>query len=114
MLSTTPAASQPYPDRLLRIWDICRIPEVSETKAAENRARRDAARRAGDRKKGAKNTRHAGRIVKPRPAREGLLPLSPAAWWAGVKSGRYPQPVRLGRITAWRESDILALVEKGV
>jgi predicted DNA-binding transcriptional regulator AlpA len=26
-----------------------------------------------------------------------LLPISPSTWWVGVHSGRFPQPVRLGR-----------------
>ena len=42
-----------------------------------------------------------------------LIPVSASTWWAGVKSGRYPQPIKLGaRITAWRIEDILALTEK--
>jgi prophage regulatory protein len=33
----------------------------------------------------------------------GPLPISRSSWWAGVASGRYPKPVKLGpRITAWR------------
>jgi predicted DNA-binding transcriptional regulator AlpA len=45
-----------------------------------------------------------------------LIPVSKSTWWAGVKSGRYPQPVRtLGeRITAWRVEDIRALIERAV
>ncbi|MBE0616240.1 MAG: AlpA family phage regulatory protein [Burkholderiales bacterium] len=41
-----------------------------------------------------------------------IIPVSKSTWWAGVKSGRYPQPVRtLGaRITAWRVEDIRALI----
>jgi predicted DNA-binding transcriptional regulator AlpA len=40
-----------------------------------------------------------------------IMPISRSAWWAGVKSGRYPKPVKLGpRTTAWRVSEILALV----
>lgn len=37
-----------------------------------------------------------------------LIPVSKSTWWAGVKSGRYPQPSRnLGeRITAWHVEDI--------
>jgi predicted DNA-binding transcriptional regulator AlpA len=43
-----------------------------------------------------------------------ILPVSKSHFWKGVKDGRYPQPVKLSeRITAWRESDILALVRKG-
>jgi prophage regulatory protein len=42
-----------------------------------------------------------------------LIPVSKSTWWAGVRSGRYPQPTRaLGeRITAWRVEDIRALIE---
>ncbi|MEI2635825.1 MAG: AlpA family phage regulatory protein [Methylotenera sp.] len=42
-----------------------------------------------------------------------VLPIGKSTWWAGVKSGRYPQPVRtLGqRITAWRVEDIRTLIQ---
>jgi prophage regulatory protein len=41
-------------------------------------------------------------------APKGPLPISRASWWAGVASGRYPKPVKLGpRITAWRVRDLL-------
>lgn len=44
-----------------------------------------------------------------------VIPVSKSAWWEGVKSGRYPQPVKLGpRITAWPVRDILKLIERGV
>ena len=43
----------------------------------------------------------------------GPIPVSKSTWWAGVKSGRFPKPVKLGpRITAWRAEDIRALVEE--
>jgi len=43
-----------------------------------------------------------------------LIPISRSTWWAGVRSGRYPQPMKLGeRATAWRADDIRALVEGG-
>ena len=39
-----------------------------------------------------------------------ILPISKTSWWNGVKTGKYPQPVKLGeRTTAWRESDIQKL-----
>ena len=48
------------------------------------------------------------------PAIPALFPVSKSTWWAGVRSGRFPQPVKLGqRTTAWRVEDILALIEKG-
>lgn len=41
-----------------------------------------------------------------------FIPVGKSTWWRGVKSGRYPQPVKLGaRITAWRSEDIRALIE---
>lgn len=43
-----------------------------------------------------------------------LIPVSRSSFWAGVKSGRYPQPVKLGpATTCWRAADILALIEGG-
>lgn len=43
-----------------------------------------------------------------------LIPVSRSAWWAGVKTGRFPRPVRLGpRTVAWRAEDVAALVENG-
>jgi prophage regulatory protein len=48
------------------------------------------------------------------PAVLALVPVSRATWYAGVKSGRYPQPVSLGpRCVAWRASDIQQLVSQG-
>ncbi|MBL4618632.1 MAG: AlpA family phage regulatory protein [Marinicaulis sp.] len=44
----------------------------------------------------------------------GPIPVSKSTWWAGVKSGRYPKPVKLGpRITAWRVEDIIHLIKNG-
>lgn len=41
-----------------------------------------------------------------------LYPVSRSSWWAGVKDGRYPAPVKLGpRTTAWRATDIRALLQ---
>lgn len=48
-------------------------------------------------------------------APEGPIPVCRSTWWAGVKSGRFPMPIKLGaRITAWRQEDIFKLVESGV
>ena len=42
-----------------------------------------------------------------------LLPIGRSTLWAGVKSGRFPRPVKLGpRTTAWRASDIATLLAK--
>jgi len=42
-----------------------------------------------------------------------IIPISKSSWWAGVKEGKFPQPVKLGkRTTVWRTSDIRLLIEK--
>lgn len=44
-----------------------------------------------------------------------LLPISASSWWAGVRSGRYPSPVKLGPgITCWKNSDLNRLLAEGV
>ena len=50
---------------------------------------------------------------KANPPIPAIIPISRSTWWAGVRTGRYPQPTRsLGtRITAWRCEDIRALIE---
>lgn len=41
------------------------------------------------------------------------FPVSRSSWWAGVREGRYPEPVRLGpRTTAWRVEDIRELIRR--
>ena len=40
-----------------------------------------------------------------------IMPVKKSCWWAGVKSGRFPKPVKLGaRVTAWRVEEIIALI----
>lgn len=42
-----------------------------------------------------------------------VIPVGKSTWWAGVRSGRYPKPVKLGpRTTAWRVEDIRALIAR--
>jgi prophage regulatory protein len=41
-----------------------------------------------------------------------VFPVSRSTWWNGIRNGKYPKPVTLSeRITAWRVSDIRALIE---
>lgn len=41
-----------------------------------------------------------------------FVPVSRSNWWAGVKSGKYPKPMKLSeRVTVWKLSDIRDLVE---
>jgi prophage regulatory protein len=43
----------------------------------------------------------------------GPIPIGRSTWWAGVKTGRFPKPVKLGpRTTAWKVEDIRDLIEK--
>lgn len=42
-----------------------------------------------------------------------IIPVSKSTWWAGVRSGRFPKPVKLSpRVTAWKISDIKLLIEE--
>lgn len=46
-------------------------------------------------------------------APHGPIPVSKSTWWAGVRAGRYPKPIKLGpRITAWRAEDIASLLHR--
>jgi predicted DNA-binding transcriptional regulator AlpA len=49
---------------------------------------------------------------KAKPPIPPIVPISKSTWWAGIKCGRFPQPIKLGpRTTAWRVSDIRELIE---
>ena len=42
-----------------------------------------------------------------------IIPVSKSTWWDGIKTGRYPQPVKLGpRITVWTVESIRALISQ--
>ncbi|MDR2241028.1 MAG: AlpA family phage regulatory protein [Zoogloeaceae bacterium] len=50
---------------------------------------------------------------KAKPAIPPIIPVSKSTWWQGVREGRFPKPVRLGRrVTAWRAEEIHAFIEK--
>ena len=52
---------------------------------------------------------------KADPPIPAILPVCRSTWWNGVKSGRFPQPVKLGvRTTCWRAEDIRKLIDGGV
>jgi prophage regulatory protein len=41
-----------------------------------------------------------------------LVPIGKSTWWAGVKAGRFPKPLKLSsRVTVWRAADIRALLQ---
>lgn len=42
-----------------------------------------------------------------------VFPVSRSHWWAGVREGRFPKPVKLSdRCTAWRAEDIRDLISR--
>ena len=42
-----------------------------------------------------------------------IIPVKKTCWWAGVKTGRFPVPVKIGngRGTFWRVEDIRKLID---
>lgn len=62
-------------------------------------------------------TKPIGSVVLPQegfvrlPTILSVVPVCRSTWWAGVKSKKFPAPVKIGpRITAWRVSDIRTLL----
>lgn len=49
---------------------------------------------------------------KAKPPIPPIIPVCHSSWWAGIKSGRYPQPVKLGpRTTVWSVASIRELID---
>lgn len=45
----------------------------------------------------------------------GPIPVSKSTWWEGVRDGRFPTPIKLGKgTTVWKAEDIWSLMETGV
>lgn len=88
----------------LRLNQIIGQKEVTEQEAAKNREVEN-------------QSTHKGKLCirpkRPRPAIIPLIPVSRSAWWLGVKSGRYPKPIKIGpRTTAWLKTDIERLINE--
>jgi prophage regulatory protein len=50
--------------------------------------------------------------TKANPPIPALVPVSKSAWWAGIKSGKYPAGIKLGpKTTVWRIKDVRALFD---
>lgn len=50
---------------------------------------------------------------KAKPPIPALIPVGKTTWWEGVKSGRFPKPVKLSpRITVWKIEDILDFIDR--
>jgi prophage regulatory protein len=51
---------------------------------------------------------------KANPVIPPIIPVGKSTWWNGVKSGRFPTPVKISpRVTAWKVEDIRNLIENG-
>jgi prophage regulatory protein len=49
---------------------------------------------------------------KANPPIAPLIPVRKSTWWAGVKTGRFPAPIKIGpRISAWKVEDIRRLID---
>ncbi len=40
-----------------------------------------------------------------------VIPVSKTTWWNGVRYGRFPKPIRNGRMTFWRSEDIETFID---
>lgn len=68
--------------------------------------------RTGTRNAATKPPQPVDALLLRLPAVLSTFPVSRSAWFAGVKDGRYPKPVRLSaRAVAWKASDIRTLVD---
>ncbi len=44
-----------------------------------------------------------------------IIPVSKSTWWAGVKTGRFPQPIKLSPgITVWKSDDIYTYISDSI
>ncbi len=51
-------------------------------------------------------------IIGDKKTNPAIIPVSRSTWWAGVREGRFPKSVKLGkRTTAWKVADIRRLIE---
>jgi hypothetical protein len=100
---------------LFRLSDVIGEEAITETQAAENRAYNEqAAAAALNDGRVDKQGRpiYARRPTRPRPATPAIIPIKKSCWWDGVKTGRFPRPVKFGGCTMWRVEDIRALIAK--
>lgn len=50
---------------------------------------------------------------KANPPIAPLIPVKKSCWWEGVRTGRFPQPLKLGpRVTVWRVEDIRDFIKR--
>jgi prophage regulatory protein len=39
-----------------------------------------------------------------------IIPISKSGWWLGIRTGILPRPVKIGRASLWKYSDIQELI----
>lgn len=54
-----------------------------------------------------------GRLLLDARTVAGLLSVSPRTVWSWSASGRMPRPVRVGRVTRWKRSEVERWIELG-
>jgi prophage regulatory protein len=55
------------------------------------------------------------RLLRIKDIIPGKIHISKSSWWNGVKTGKFPKPMKLGpRTTVWREAEIDRIVREGV
>lgn len=51
--------------------------------------------------------------LKANPPIPPIIPVGKSTWWQGVKSGRFPKPLKLSpKVTVWRVEDIRKYIEQ--
>lgn len=104
---------------LLCLAQIIGQTEITEEQAKKNREqnekeKQDAIAKKRFHLKGTQkgDPKYSRRPTTPRPAIPPLIPVRKSCWWDGIKSGRYPEPVKLGngRRPFWKVEIILALI----
>ena len=41
-----------------------------------------------------------------------VIPVSKTTWWNGVRDGRFPKPIRNGRMTFWKSEDLESFMDQ--
>jgi predicted DNA-binding transcriptional regulator AlpA len=110
-------------DRLLRLNQIIGQKEVSSEVAMVNKAKAAAIRKEfpaidpNPKVRAKQEIELSRKLAKVgprtrRPKIKAIIPVSKSSWHEGVASGKYPKPIRIDRVTFWRESDVLALMKR--
>jgi prophage regulatory protein len=50
------------------------------------------------------------KALKGMAATPGMIPVSRATWYSGVRSGRFPKPIKHGGVAMWRVEEIRDLI----